>query len=97
MTRRYQIRRGTLAFDNTLYFKVIITPLYREARTHHYNGNNTDVGSTLLNKRTLQGGQFAFPVLCKNDQMTVEIVNDSPFPCALTALEWLGEPTTFAS
>lgn len=97
MTRRYQIRRGTLAFDNTLYFKVIITPLYREARTHHYNGYNADVGSTILNKRTLQDGQFAFPVLCKNDQMTVEIVNDSPFPCALTALEWLGEPTTFAS
>ena len=96
-SRRYQIRRGTLAFDNTLYFKVRVTPLYRQSRDHHYNGQQTGVGSTLLNRRVLQDGQFAFPVLAKHDQVSVEIVNDSPFPCALTALEWLGEATSFAT
>lgn len=86
---RFQVRRGLLSFNDTLFFKVNVTPLYRDTYTYTYENRNLNVGSTIIDQPSKQkDGTFSFPVLSKNDQVTVEIINDSPYPSNLLGVDW---------
>jgi hypothetical protein len=86
---RFQVRRGLLSFDNTLFFKVVVTPLYRSSYTYTYENRDVNVGNIVIDQPTTQkDGTFSFPVLSKNDQVSIEIINDSPYPSNLLGVDW---------
>ena len=75
---RYQIRSGTLVYDNTRDFSVESTPSGR------------DTSTTAFSSTTLEDGTHRFYVMCKNDKVSIVIKSTKPFPLALLSLDWEG-------
>jgi len=88
--KRYQLRKAVLVYSNSVYFKVVVTPDYRASSTYVYTGKNTGTGSSVINSQTIYDGSFSFPIMAKNTDVSVSIINDQPFPCSLTTLDWIG-------
>ena len=90
---RLQIRNMSFNFSDSGFFEVIVSPLPistdgRTSRTNTFTG--TVVGSTVLDKQTLQSGTFRIPVLSKSDNVTIEIQNAKHLPCRFQSAEYEG-------
>jgi hypothetical protein len=85
---RMQVRTGNLTYNNSLFFKVLVTPKYRNTYTYKFTGPRLGTGGALLGEEDLVSGAFKFPVMAKNTEVNVELHNDSPFPCALLSMDW---------
>ena len=79
-----------VGFEDTGYFKVEVTPKNRETFTYEYTGLVVNqVGST-VGSASLSDGTFRFPVMSRNDSVTIEIKSDSFLPCSFQTIEWEG-------
>lgn len=87
---RLQIRRVTLVYNKTATFKVEVTPRGRDKRTYTFTGRILGSNENVLGSVAIEEGKFRFPVMTENVQATIDIVNDSPFPCAFQGAEWEG-------
>jgi len=85
---RLQVKSGNLTYNNSLYFSVLVTPIYRSTYTNRFTGSRLGTGGSLIGQQQLVSGTYRFPVLAKNDAVTIELHNDSPFPCALLSIDW---------
>lgn len=85
---RLQVKTGNLTYNNSLFFKVLVTPKYRNTYTYKFTGPRLGTGGAVLGAEDLVSGAFKFPVMAKNTELTVELHNDSPFPCALLSMDW---------
>lgn len=85
---RMQVRTGNITYNNSLFFKVMVTPKYRNTYTYKFTGPRLGTGGALLGEEELVSGAFKFPVMAKNTEVNVELHNDSPFPCALLSMDW---------
>ena len=78
-------------YSESGFFEVVVTPLPssgRVARTNTFSG--VIVGSTVLNKQTLQSGTCRVPVLSKSDNVIIEIQNNKHLPSRLQSAEYEG-------
>lgn len=86
---RYQVKTGTISADDTLDFRVEVTPLGRPTFSYSFAarvlGTSSAVSGSALVPRT---APMCFPVYSKNDQVSIKIVNDSYLPCNLLSLDW---------
>lgn len=87
---RLQIRRVTLLYNKTNTFRVEVTPKGRSMYTYIFSGRILGSNENLLDTVVVEEGKFTFPVMTQNTQATIDIVNDSPFPCAFQGAEWEG-------
>tara|TARA_Y100000593_G_scaffold48708_1_gene91847 strand:- start:533 stop:3022 length:2490 start_codon:yes stop_codon:yes gene_type:complete len=85
---RVQVRYVTLSYSNTGFFKVEVTPDYRDTSTHPFTGRILGSGGNLIGSVPLESGDFRVPVYSKNNQVTISCKNDTPLPCALTSAEF---------
>lgn len=99
MTGRLQVRSATLAYADTGTFTVTVSPdyrapssfvEYRDPADATFTGRILGAGSNLLGAVALATGKFTFPVLSKNDRVTIEISSDSFLPMHLLSLDWEG-------
>ena len=87
---RLQLKTMRVGFEDTGYFKVEVTPKNRETFTYEYTGLVVNqVGST-VGSASLSDGTFRFPVMSRNDSVTIEIKSDSFLPCSFQTIEWEG-------
>ena len=86
---RFQVRRGNLTYDNSVAFKINVTPEGRPQRTYPFESRilNT-AGFTTGAEQVLKDGIFKFPVKSKGSTTTIQVVNDTPFPCSLLTMEY---------
>ena len=78
-------------FSDSGFFEVIVSPLptsSRSSRTNTFSG--VTIGTTQLNKQTLQNGTFRVPILSKSDNVTIEIQNAKHLPCRFQSAEYEG-------
>ncbi|WP_448955723.1 phage nozzle protein [Labrys neptuniae] len=87
---RLQVKRVGLTFNNAGYFTVEVTPAYRDTYRYVYSGRVLGAGQNVLGKIALDEGTYRFPVGAKNEEVTIDIVNDSHLPCAFLSAEWEG-------
>lgn len=89
---RLQLRNIFINFGNTAYLKAEVTPVGRSMYTYTYLPNVLGQSFTvgLVNLVT---GRFRVPIQAKNDQVTIDIVSDSHFPCSILSIDWEGEFT----
>lgn len=87
---RLQIRKASLTYDRSGYFRVEVTPFNRPTYSYICTGRVVGSAKNVIGDVALEAGRFTFPVLSKNDLVTIEIVNDSPLPCSLLSAEWEG-------
>ncbi len=86
---RFQVRRGRVAYNDSLFFRVRVTPKYRDTYEYIFENRQIGVGSVVIGHTTdPQDGTFSFPVMSKNDQVTIQIINDSPYPCNIVGVNW---------
>jgi hypothetical protein len=85
---RMQVKSGNLTYSNSLFFKILVTPKYRNTYTYKFTGPRLGTGGALIGEEELVSGAFKFPVMARNTEVNVELHNDSPFPCALLSMDW---------
>ena len=84
---RYQIRNGTLTFDNSVSFKIEVTPEGRSTRTHVFDSRKS--GSFVVGAApTVADGTFKFPVQSKGETTSIKLINDTPFPSSFLTVEY---------
>lgn len=82
---RYQLRYLSIQYAETGYFKALVS-IKNEDPYEYFCTANT-VGLLTLGAPETASGTFRLPLYSKQDNLTVSIINDSPFPCKLLAAE----------
>ena len=86
---RYQVRNGTLSFDNTVSFKINISIDGRNERTHLFDNRLAGTSSFTLNgPQGEKDGSYRFPIRSRGDRVDIELVNDTPFPSCFLTMEY---------
>jgi hypothetical protein len=80
------IRNGSIYFDNTAYFKVKVTPKFRDTYENVFTPDV--VGSTVLGTLNLDSGFYRFPILTKAQDTKIEIENESALPSNFQSAEF---------
>lgn len=85
---RVQLRKMTMTYSGTGYFRVQVTPKYRDPYSYVFSGRVVGSAQNKIGKVSIEEGVFPFPVAAKNDQVTIEVINDTHLPCAFLSAEW---------
>jgi hypothetical protein len=88
---RLQLRNMTVGFNNTGYFRAEVTPAYRETSPHVYAARRVGTPTTRIGDVPEGTDSLRFMVNSKNDQVTIDLVNDSILPSHFQNAEWEGE------
>lgn len=87
---RLQIRKLSVAFNATGYFRTEVTPKGRDTYQYAFAGRLLGSDLNRIDEPALETSTFHIPVASKSDQVAIEIVNDSHLPCAFLSAEWEG-------
>lgn len=85
---RLQMRQWTLRYENSGRFNVEITPLYRDTSTYRFTGRILGSGNNLIGQVGIESGTFAVLTPGKNDEITIDLVNNSFLPCKFLSAKW---------
>lgn len=85
---RLQLRYATVTYDDTAGFAIDVTPAGRTTSTRFFNSLTFGDSSDLLGELSFDTGAFRFPIMAKNNNVTITFRNSQPFPSTLTTLEW---------
>jgi len=80
------IRNGALYYVDSAYFKVKVTPKYRDTYENEFTPEV--VGSSVLGTLNLDSGFYRFPVFTKPEDTTITIENDSALPSTFQSAEF---------
>ena len=87
---RLQLKNMSIAFGDTGFFEVVMTPLARTSSTYKFTGQVLGSAGFKLGQPNLESGTFKFPIQCKNEDSVVSITSDSYLPCNFLSAEWEG-------
>lgn len=83
---KLKVRNGSVFYNDSAFFKVSVTPLYRDTYENVFTPNV--VGSTTLGELNLSSGAYRFPVFSKAEDTKITITNDSALPSNFTSAEF---------
>ena len=83
---KLMIRNGSIYFADSSYFKVNVTPAFRD--TYENTFTPDVVGSTSIGSLYLDTGFFRFPVFTKAEDTVISIENDSALPSNFQSAEF---------
>lgn len=83
------LRRLLVSYKDSGYFRVEVTPAGRATSKYTFTGPN--LGSITLGSPSVSSGVKSVKAGGRADGLTVDLVNDSPFPSTFTSAEWLAE------
>jgi hypothetical protein len=95
-TGRYQLLRGTLAYEDTGYFELEVTPkihsdgsavIDRDSRTHVLPLLEVGLGRSKVGGANIRDGVMRFGIYSSPDLVRLILTNDSPYPCNPKSLE----------
>ena len=90
-TGRLQLRYIDFYYNDSRYFKVEITPKFRDTTTYEFDRRDPLNGNIVISEEEdFEQAKFRAHVFSKNDQVTVELVNDSIDQAKFIAMEWTG-------
>lgn len=91
---RLQLLNMEVVYHNTGYFRVEVTPLYRETKVHQFARIIGD-GANKVGEAYIANGTFKFQIQSKSDQVDIKLINDSYKPSAFLSLSWTGQYIDF--
>jgi hypothetical protein len=83
---KLMIRNGSLYYDKSAYFKVKVTPKFRDTYENVFTPDV--VGSSVLGSLSLDSGFYRFPVFTKAQDTTITIENESALPSTFQSAEF---------
>jgi len=87
---RLMLRQFAVNYTDTGYFKITVSPDYRDVYTYEFTGKILGTGGFLLGALPISSGSFKFPIMSDSTQVSIEITNDSPLPSIFQSAEWVG-------
>ena len=87
---RFQLRYGSVSFDDSTTFKVEVVPSVGYTYTYTYAGSTLDTSSILNSTINVSDGVFTFPIFQTNTDVTITLKNSSPFPSNFLGIDWEG-------
>jgi len=90
-TGRLQLRYLDVYYNDARYFTVDVTPKYRDKITYEFDRRDPLNANIIVGQKSdFEEAKFRSYIQSKNDQVTVEVVNDSIDQAKFVALEWTG-------
>ncbi len=90
-TGRLQLRYLDVYYNDSRYFTVEVTPKHRDKVTYEFDRREPLNGNIVVSEEEdFDESKFRAYIQSKNDQVTVELVNDSIDQAKFIALEWTG-------
>jgi len=86
---RLQIRSMSLTYARTGYLRAVVTPAFRTPSSYVLN-RTLGSSENVIGQAPIGEGVFRFTVASKNDQVTIDIINDSALPCWILSANWEG-------
>jgi len=83
---KLMVRNGSIYFDKTAFFKVKVTPKFRNTYENVFTPDV--VGSTILGTLNLDTGFYRFPILTKAQDTIITIENGSALPSNFQSAEF---------
>jgi len=83
---KMMIRNGSLYYDRSAYFKVKVTPKFRDTYENVFTPDV--VGSSTIGSLSLDSGFYRFPVFTKPQDTTITIENESALPSTFQSAEF---------
>ena len=80
------IRNGSIFFDKTASFKVMVQPENREEKINEFTP--TVIGAQFPDDLNLTDGAFRFPVFTKASSARITLQNNTALPCNLQSAEF---------
>jgi len=87
---RLQIRKISINYSNTGYLRAEVTPKGRGTVPWIYTGRTLGTTSSTIGAYSLSSGKLIVPVVARNTDVTINLINDSPLPSALVSADWEG-------
>ncbi len=92
VTGRWQLKTLFSEFQNSGFFKVLVTPFARDPQTYIFNGRNIGSAQTLVGKVPLiDQGSFRCPLGSLGSQLTVEYISTSHIPFSIVSATIWGD------
>ena len=90
-TGRLQLRYLDLYYNDARYFTVEVTPDFRDKQTYEFDRRDPLNANIVLSQASsFDEAKFRAYIQSKNDQVTIEVVNNSIDQAKFVALEWTG-------
>ena len=87
------LRDINLCYADTGYFRIKVTPEYTTNITSEFEftGKIEGMKSSTIGQINVSNGTFLLPIIARNEEITIEVKNDSYLPSCFLSLEWLGD------
>lgn len=90
-TGRLQLRYMDIYYNDARYFTVEVTPNFRDTVTYEFDRRDPlNANIVISEEEPFEEAKFRAYIQSKNDQVTVELVNNSIDQAKFIALEWTG-------
>ena len=87
---RLQVRKIAVNYADTGYLRVEVTPVGRDTGSYVFSGKTVGNSSTTIGSYSITGGRMIVPVLSRNTNTVINVINDSPVPSSLISADWEG-------
>lgn len=87
---RLQLRRMSIQFDKSGYFRAEVTPVNRDTYVYPFTGRLLGSSQNVLGQVPIERGKFRFALMGKNEELKIKLVNDSYLPSHFLSGEWEG-------
>lgn len=85
---RTQLRKLAISYANSGYFTAEVTPYRRDTYQYVFSGRIVGSARNALGKISIEDGIFPVPLMAKNDQVEIKLINESFLPSAFLSAEW---------
>jgi hypothetical protein len=90
---RFQLTRGTLEFSGAKKFDVKVTHYPQDVTTtnsYSFTGVELGYASAVIGADTLSEGAYTFGIMGRNDRISIDIENTSPYPADFLSFDYEG-------
>lgn len=87
---RLQLRRGTVEYSDSGYFRVEVTPSQRTAYSYPFTGRTLGASGLLIGSNPISSGDFSYAIRSRAKDISIKIINDSPLPSTISTAYFEG-------
>ena len=87
---RLQLRKIAFNYADTGFFDVWVKPHNRNTYKYRYAGKTLGIETATIGQPSFDTGRFLVPVMSRNVDTQITIINDSPIPCSILSADWEG-------
>ena len=88
ISSRLQLHHFYIKFEETGFFKVEVTPEYRDTSVHKFSGRLLGAASSAIGQINLATGTFRVPIMSRADRVDIDVKNNTFLPTLLASAEF---------